>query len=407
MVNKVIKPNTCKESLSKKKGITIRKSSCSTKKANINLKVGISTNSEVAIDVSVKFRNNSKVSTWAEAHFKCPNPKCDLVVSRYRTLFDHFADKCRLSGYESFQWWCDSCEIPRYWLGGSDLVRHKQVYHQLDDSHWPSNGDFPSEFLSFRSVPEDFDPKELLEHNKLFFGNKEDSDLWEKEVTQSQWYRGDGTHTVLFERPDKGSESNRKLEFGGRTYGTKKRPSRSKKVVAMIKDMAAQECVKEMLDEVMGKVYSDASRVKPTKMVLCTIGNDEGWVTGYAAHLIGVQESAHRDELNAKDAEIERLQRMLSRMRGDHKKAIEDVYSECDDRVKEIGDLAVAQVGSVAESLVASQPFIMHQVISVFNTATGVAMAQRVEDTSTIRRLASEKFSKVMTRDISVIDISD
>ena len=125
MVNKAVKSNTCKEPLSRKKEISIRKSSGSTKKVNIKLKVGVSTN--VAIDVSVKMRNNSKVSTWAEAHFKCPNPTCDLVVSRYRTLFDHFADKCKFSGYETFQWWCDSCNIPRFWLGGSDLVRHRQV----------------------------------------------------------------------------------------------------------------------------------------------------------------------------------------------------------------------------------------------------------------------------------------
>ena len=77
MVNKTVKPNTCKESLPRKKVMSIRKSSSSTKKMNVKLKVGISSSSDVAVDVSVKIRNNSKVSTFAEAHFKCPNPKCD------------------------------------------------------------------------------------------------------------------------------------------------------------------------------------------------------------------------------------------------------------------------------------------------------------------------------------------
>ena len=82
------------------------------------------------------------------------------------------------------------------------------------------------------------------------------------------------------------------------------------------------------------------------------------------------------------------------------------MYSACDDRVKEMGDLALTQVESFAGSLVNNQPFLMHQFILASNTATGVAIAEREKDTSTIRRLASEKFSQVMTSNISVIDIN-
>ena len=111
--------------------------------------------------------------------------------------------------------------------------------------------------------------------------------------------------------------------------------------------------------------------------------------------------------MSEKEAEIERLKKLLFKMKGDHKKAIEAVYSACDDRVMKLGELAVAQVDGMAESSVAAQPFIMHEVVTIFNTATAVAVAQRAEDVSAIKRLASEKFSKVMTRDISIIDISD
>ena len=90
MVNKVIKPNTCKE-LTKKNGVSIRNSTSSAKslKSNINLKVNVSNNSELAVDVSVKFKNIKKVSLWAEESFECPNPKCSLTVHRYRNLFNH------------------------------------------------------------------------------------------------------------------------------------------------------------------------------------------------------------------------------------------------------------------------------------------------------------------------------
>ena len=58
---------------------------------------------------------------------------------------------------------------------------------------------------------------DLLEHNKLFLGNKSASDKWDKEVLESQ-YLVDGTHSIVYKRPDVGKESDRKLKTGGRVY---------------------------------------------------------------------------------------------------------------------------------------------------------------------------------------------
>ena len=72
-----------------------------------------------------------------------------------------------------------------------------------------------------------------------------DSVKWGKEVKESQWLV-DGTHSIVYVRADKGKESDRKLESGGRAYGTKKRPSRSKKNVALAKVIASKEVASEM-----------------------------------------------------------------------------------------------------------------------------------------------------------------
>ena len=76
------------------------------------------------------------------------------------------------AGYKRFRWWCDTCVIPRYWLMGSDLVRHRQEIHYLKEADWPADLSFPHNFLSWMSVPETFDSSELLEHNVKFFGGK-------------------------------------------------------------------------------------------------------------------------------------------------------------------------------------------------------------------------------------------
>ena len=107
MVNMVIKSKACKE-FTKKNGISLRNSNSSAKslKSNINLKVSVSKDSAVALDVSVKYKNIKKVSLWSDESFLCPNPECEIIVHRYRNLFNHFADKCRFLGYQQFHWWC-------------------------------------------------------------------------------------------------------------------------------------------------------------------------------------------------------------------------------------------------------------------------------------------------------------
>ena len=99
MVNMVIKSKACKE-FTKKNGISLRNSNSSAKslKSNINLKVSVSKDSAVALDVSVKYKNIKNIkkgSLWSDESFLCPNPECEIVVHRYRNLFNHFADKCR------------------------------------------------------------------------------------------------------------------------------------------------------------------------------------------------------------------------------------------------------------------------------------------------------------------------
>ena len=401
MVNKVIKPNTCKE-LTKKNGVSIRNSTSSAKslKSNINLKVNVSNNSEVAVDVSFKFKNIKKVSLWAEASFKCPNPKCSLTVHRYRNLFNHFADKCGYLGFEKFQWWCSDCRIPRFWVGGSDLIRHKQDFHSMGPKEWPTNGDFPVEYLSFKAAPEDFDPLELLEHNKLFFGTRVASEAWNKEVMDSQ-YLVDGTHEMIYKRPDGGKESERKMRACDRVYGTM-RASRSKDNVKAVKDAASLDVAKEMFEIAFKMAMSHISLSK--KLVWCNIGDEWGWVTAYAAHLVGVNDIVHRAEVKSKDAEIARLMKVISDKERTHKKEMKKVTSVCDKRMKEINELAHTQGARHGKSLLDKQPQFVEQFIIASNNAIRVATEQRWEDISNLKKLTSETCSQLMTND-SIIEI--
>ena len=401
MVNKVIKSNACKE-LTKKNGISIRNSTSSAKslKSNINLKVNVSNDSALALDVSVKFKNIKKVSLWSDESFECPNPKCGLTVHRYRNLFNHFADKCGFLGYKQFHWWCSDCRIPRFWVGGSDLIKHRQDYHSMGPNEWPTNGAFPAEYLSFRAAPEDFDPLELLEHNKLFFGTRVASEAWDKEVMNSQ-YSVDGTHEMVYKRPDVGKESKRKMRACDVVYGTM-RASRSKDNVKAVKDAASLDFAEEMIEIVLNMTMFNISLSK--KLVLCNIGDEWGEVTAYAAHLVGVNEIVHREEVKSKDAEIARLMKVISDKERTHKKEMKKVTSVCDKRLKEIGELAHAQGARHGKTLLDEQPQFVQQFIIASNNAIRVATEQRWEDISNLRKLTSETCSQLMTND-SIIEI--
>ena len=425
MANRTIKPNARKESLSKKKVVSIRKTTKSTKKLDVQLKVSCASGSETTVGVSLKIRK-SKVITNAEAHFNCPTPTCNSVISRYRNLFDHFADHCQPEGFERFRWWCDTCQIPRFWLMGSDLVRHRQVVHKLLDSAWPEDLTFPSNFLSWMSVPEDFNTDELLEHNVKFFGNKKNIDEWEEEVELYEHYEGKGAHTVIFQRPDREGVSVRKRDNANRVYGTKKRPSKSKKnlkavavtesdgatdmVVVGDDDMNVsvdvlemswgEDCAKEVMNVVMDKVISEVTLAKSKDKDLCSISNLEMENSSYVAYLLDQQECKFVTKLNKKDDEIAALKKMLAEMKASNEKAIA-ANSACDDRVFNIGLVGRAQIDVMAEAHVAVQPTILSEVITLLTTASAVSVSKRAEDVFKIKKLANDNLDTAMSREPS------
>ena len=92
--------------------------------------------SDITVEVleSVLAMRKKKIGTHSEAKFACPTTDCASNIVRYRTLFEHFGTTCQPEGWERFRFWCDLCEIPRFWLKGTDIVRHKQDYHGLDIS---------------------------------------------------------------------------------------------------------------------------------------------------------------------------------------------------------------------------------------------------------------------------------
>ena len=425
MANRTIKPNTRKEPLSKKKVVSIRKTTKSTKKLDVQLKVSCASGSETTVDVSLKIRK-SKVITFAEAHFDCPSPNCNYVISRYRNLFDHFADHCQPEGFERFRWWCDTCQIPRFWLMGSDLVRHRQVVHNLLDSAWPEDLTFPSNFLSWMSVPEGFNTDKLLEHNVKFFGNKKNIDEWEEEVELYQHYDGKGAHTVIFQRPDREGVSKRKRDNADRVYGTKKRPSKSKKnlkvvaitesdgatdmVVAGDDDMNVsvdvlevsfgEECANEVMNVVVDNVVGEAIPDKSSIEKLISTSGFEIEDHGYVKHLLDVQETNVR-ELRARNDKIAELEKMLEVVKASSKKAIAAATSACDLRVHNIGLVARAEIDAMADAYVAVQPTVLSEVITLLQSAAVMSVPKRTDEAHKISQSAIANLDKAMSTESS------
>ena len=84
------------------------------------------TASKVAKTLKAVVVAKPKVGTHSEEKFICPTVGCNRQLPRYRDMFTHFKNVCRRSDGDKLGWWCDLCQIPRYWKDGTDLIRHKQ-----------------------------------------------------------------------------------------------------------------------------------------------------------------------------------------------------------------------------------------------------------------------------------------
>ena len=129
----VRKPTTVKQGRVVKVGLNSTEKKLDAKVKAITNTGSVIVPSGTTLDVSGKVRKK-KVYTHSEARYSCPIKGCKQKspIFRYRTLFHHFADSCQPDGFEKFRWWCNICKVPRYWLMGTDLVRHKQDFHGLD-----------------------------------------------------------------------------------------------------------------------------------------------------------------------------------------------------------------------------------------------------------------------------------
>ena len=76
---------------------------------------------------AVRNSPKKKIGTHSEERFTCTTVDCIIELPRYRPMFIHFGKVCRRDDWDTLGWWCDLCQIPRFWSKGTDLVRHKQV----------------------------------------------------------------------------------------------------------------------------------------------------------------------------------------------------------------------------------------------------------------------------------------
>ena len=405
MVNSIIKSKAYKE-FTKKSGSGLKKSKGSAKslKSNIDLKVRCSKGSEVAVDVSVEIKNNQKKkkgSLWSDESFLCPNPRCEIVVHRYRNLFNHFSDKCQLLDFQHFRWWCSECSVPRFWVGGADLIKHKQQFHGMGLSDWPLDGSYPSKYLSFKAVPVGFNPMELLEHNRQFFGTYASSSDWSEEVRRFKDSVG-GTHKMIYKRPDNGTESKRKLDACRVKYGTV-RASRS---VSAITKVAAGEWASEVMERIIDMAWFSISVTDEVNKKLFEFDIDGEYVLvePRAVHLLDMRDVAHREKVAAQDAEIKRLNEYISARENFHKKEMKRVTSSFEEGLKEVGDMAHSQGVVYGQTLTAERDLIIEQFKQATNNALGFATVQRWEDISSLKELTKKTCARLVTNQ-SVVEI--
>ena len=123
---------------------------------------------------TVKTGPKAKIGTHAEEKFTCRTAECNIQLPRYRPMFKHFGKVCRRDDWETLGFWCNLCQIPKFWAKGTDLVRHKQVMHLIDD--------FPA-MLSYCPKPIGcFNEGELLEFSVKKFGMVKQRQKWWEEV---------------------------------------------------------------------------------------------------------------------------------------------------------------------------------------------------------------------------------
>ena len=241
-------------------------------------------------------------------------------------------------------------------------MRHRQEIHYLTDEDWPADLTFPHNFLSWRAVPATFDSSELLEHNVKFFGGKKHKDAWNEEV---RLLREEKINRIVFTRPDRGGDlSARKRLNADRFYGTKKRASKSKKVLKVttimendgVTDIVMadandvivsehdlnQSFSENFVDDVIGVVVDESENVVVNKSKSVLVNKSESVVddivvvkvvvsvpdkssdkelsssvnlnfeeSQYVKYLLGKQELEFIEMLKAKDARILELEQLL------------------------------------------------------------------------------------------------
>ena len=271
------------------------------------------------------------------------------------------------------------------------------------------------------SVPETFDSNELLEHNVKFFGGEQNKIDWNKEV---KLLSENHIHQVVFIRPDRGEMSVRKRMNANRTYGTKKRASKSKKVLKVttvtesdgVTDIVmgdaddvivpdhdlSRSFSEEFVDDVIGGVVdkSENSVVnKSTSIVdddiivvddvvpdkssdkeLSSTANLSVKDSYYVKHLLDEQEVKFVKELNAKDARIAELEKLLEAVKASSKKAIAAEKSASDVRVDNIGRVAREGIDAMVGAYVGLQPTALSEVMEQLQRAATVSLVKRGEE---------------------------